>query len=246
MNEAFKADSDRSHRPYRRPRDAAALILVDHSGRVPKILIGRRHHGLVFMPGKFVFPGGRVDPGDHRIPLASALPKALEKNLTSGSPRIEASRARALAVAAIREACEETGLCLGKKAVTKPAIAQTARLAGGWTPFAEAGLLPDPSQLFLVARAITPPGMVRRYDTRFFTADASAIAHEVNGIVHADAELVELVWFEIDASPLDDMHPITRRILAELEARLAAGPLSHRVPVPLFHFRGGAMQRDVI
>ncbi|MBX9709422.1 MAG: NUDIX hydrolase [Xanthobacteraceae bacterium] len=244
MNEAFNADKDDLRHPYRRPRDAAALILVDRSGRAPKVLVGKRHHGLVFMPGKLVFPGGRVDPGDNRVPLASPLPKALEKTLTGGRPRIEASRARALAVAAIREVCEETGLCLGKKAVSKPAIAQAARLAGTWKPFAEAGLLPDPSQLFLVARAITPPGKIRRYDTRFFTADASAIAHEVKGIVHADAELIELVWFELGSSPLVDMHLITRQVLDELEARLAAGPLSHRVTVPFFHFRRGTMQRE--
>lgn len=198
------------------------------------------------MPGRYVFPGGRVDPADHRVPLASSLPKALEKSLTGGSPKIKATRARALAVAAIREVCEETGLCLGKKAVTKRATAQTARLSSGWTAFAEAGLLPDPAQLFLVARAVTPPGAIRRYDTRFFTADASAIVHRIDGIVHADAELVELVWIEIGASPLDDMHQITQRVLAELEARLAAGPLSHRFPVPFFRFRGGTMQRDVI
>lgn len=245
MNKAFQADSGESH-TYRRPKDAASLILVDRSGPVPKVLVGRRHPGLVFMPGRYVFPGGRVDPADHRVPLANALPKALEKSLIGGSPRIEAARARALAVAAIREACEETGLCLGKKAISKPALTQAAKLSGEWKPFAETGLLPDPSQLFLVARAITPPGNVRRYDTRFFTADASAIAHRVDGIVHADAELVEVVWIEIGASPLEGMHPITRRVLAELEVRLAAGPLSHRMPVPFFHFRGGAMQREVI
>jgi hypothetical protein len=35
---------------------------------------------------------------------------------------------------------------------------------------------------------------VRRFDTRFFTADASAITHHVEGVIHAEAELVELVW----------------------------------------------------
>lgn len=246
MNQVFKADKGDTHHPYRRPKDAAALILVDQSSSVPKILVGKRHHALTFMPGKYVFPGGRVDPADHRVPLASALPKTLEKNLTGGSPRIESARARALAVAAIREVCEETGLCLGKKASSKTAIAQTAKLTGEWKPFAEAGVLPDPSQLFLIARAVTPPGLVRRYDTRFFAADASAIAHEVKGIVHADAELVELVWIEIGASPLENMHQITRHVLSEMEVRLAAGPLSHRGPVPFFHFRGGALQRNVI
>ncbi|HEY0236957.1 MAG TPA: NUDIX hydrolase [Afipia sp.] len=246
MNEPFNADKDDLRHPYRRPKDAAAVILVDRSARVPRILVGRRHHGLVFMPGRLVFPGGRVDPADNRVPLASALPKALERQLVGGSPKIEPSRARALIAAAIREVCEETGLCIGRKAASKLESAQAARLSGEWRPFAEMELLPDPSQLFLVARAITPPGRIRRYDTRFFTADASVIAHEVKGIVHADAELVELVWIEPGSPPLADMHSITRCVLGELEARLAAGPLSHHAELPLFHFRAGAMRRDVI
>src|SRR6202044_3515506 len=160
-----------------RPVDAATLILVDRTAATPKVLVGKRHDKVVFMPGKFVFPGGRVDKSDNRIPVAAPIPNPLEANLVKGSPKIAPSRARALAVAAIREACEETGLCLGRKAQSSmPA------LSGPWKPFADAGLLPDPSGLFLIARAITPPGRVRRYDTRFFTADASAIAHRVDGV----------------------------------------------------------------
>ena len=67
------------------------------------------------MPGKFVFPGGRVDTSDNRVPVAAPIPEPLEANLLKGSPKITPSRARSLAVAAIREACEETGLCLGRK-----------------------------------------------------------------------------------------------------------------------------------
>jgi len=106
--------------------------------------------------------------------------------------------------------------------------------------------LPDPSGLFLIARAITPPGRIRRFDTRFFTADASAIAHRVEGVIHADAELVELVWVELGSKPLADLHPMTKNVLGELEKRLATGPLSHDAPVPFFHFYGGKMQKDVL
>ena len=48
--------------PYVRPKDAATLILVDRSGRMPKVLLGKRHLRHKFMPGRYVFPGGRVDP----------------------------------------------------------------------------------------------------------------------------------------------------------------------------------------
>src|SRR5258706_1534822 len=152
-----REEKEADHHPYRRPVDAATLILVDRTASTPKVLVGKRHDKVVFMPGKFVFPGGRVDKTDNRVAVAAPIPKALEKNLLKGSPKITASRARSLAIAAIREACEETGLCLGSKS-----NGAAPALDGPWKPFTEAGLLPDPSGLFLIARAITPPGRVRR------------------------------------------------------------------------------------
>jgi len=234
-------EKEADHHPYYRPKDAATLILVDRAGSIPKVLVGRRHDNVVFMPGKFVFPGGRVDKTDNRVPVAAPISKELETNLLRGSPKISASRAKSLAIAAIREACEETGLCLGRK--TEGA---SPKLDGAWKPFADAGLLPDPSGLFLIARAITPPGRVRRFDTRFFTADASAITHRIEGVVHADAELVELVWVELGSQPLADLHPMTKNVLGELRKRLATGPLRHDADVPFFHFYGGRMHRDVL
>ncbi|MDE2377861.1 NUDIX hydrolase [Bradyrhizobium sp.] len=234
-------EKEPDHHPYFRPKDAATLILVDRGGPTPKVLVGKRHDKVVFMPGKFVFPGGRVDKADHRVPVAASITPELEANLMRGSPKIPASRARSLAIAAIREACEETGLCLGRKAE-----GAVPKLEGAWKPFSDAGLLPDPSGLFLIARAITPPGRVRRFDTRFFTADASAIAHRVEGVVHADAELVELVWVELGSKPLADLHPMTRNVLNELDKRLATGSLRHDAALPFFHWYGGKMQKDVL
>src|SRR5437763_2376642 len=108
-------EKEADHHPYYRPKDAATLILVDRSAAIPKVLGGRRHDKVVFMPGKFVFPGGRVNRGDSRIPVAAPISEELEANLLLGVPKITPSRARALTIAAIREACEETGLCLGRK-----------------------------------------------------------------------------------------------------------------------------------
>lgn len=235
------AEKEADHHPYTKPRDAATLILIDRSGPAPKVLVGKRHDKVVFMPGKFVFPGGRVDKTDHRVPVAAPIPPELQANLFKGRPQTSASRAKSLAVAAIREACEETGLCLGRRI-----DGARPTLDGPWAPFAQAGLLPDPSSLFLIARAITPPGRIKRFDTRFFTADASAITHRVEGVVHPDAELVELVWVELGSKPLADLHPMTKNVLSELERRLATGPLRHDAPVPFFHFYGGKMQRDVL
>ena len=234
-------EKEADHHPYRRPVDAATLILVDRSSATPKVLVGRRHDKVVFMPGKFVFPGGRVDIADSRVPVAAPISKALEASLLRGRPKITPGRARALAVAAIREACEETGLCLGRRREGK-----TPALPAPWKPFVEAGLLPDPSGVYLIARAITPPGRVRRFDTRFFTADASSIGHRVEGVVHADAELVELVWVELGSRPLADLHPMTKNVLNELDRRLATGALRHDADVPFYHFYAGKMHRDVL
>src|ERR1700749_5196151 len=100
---AEKEEKEADHHPYFRPKDAATLILIDRSGGKPKVLVGKRHDKGVFMPGKFVFPGGRVDKADNRVPVAAPIPDALEANLLKGSPKITPSRARSLAGAAIRE-----------------------------------------------------------------------------------------------------------------------------------------------
>ena len=67
-----------------RPRDAATLILVDGSERgKARVLMGKRHAGHRFMPGKFVFPGGRVEPEDRRMAAAGALDAYVEEKLNA-------------------------------------------------------------------------------------------------------------------------------------------------------------------
>src|SRR5258705_11908976 len=112
MSETVKEEKEADHHPYRRPVDAATLILVDRTATTPKVLVGKRHDKVVFMPGKFVFPGGRVDKTDNRIPVAAPIPQALEANLLKGSPQITPSRARSLAGARCPAACAGTRLCL--------------------------------------------------------------------------------------------------------------------------------------
>ena len=57
---AEKEEKEADHHPYFRPKDAATLILIDRSGGKPKVLVGKRHDKVVFMPGKYVFPGGYI------------------------------------------------------------------------------------------------------------------------------------------------------------------------------------------
>jgi 8-oxo-dGTP pyrophosphatase MutT (NUDIX family) len=219
-----------------RARDASTLILLDRTGSEPKILLGRRHAKHVFMPDRLVFPGGRVDPDDHRIKLAAPLPHSIEQRLVACAGT--AGRARALAVAAVRELYEETGLCLGAFDGAPPAQYDAA------VPFAKLGLKPDLSKLSLVARALTPPGRVRRYDTYFFAADASLIAHRIQGAVGADTELVELVWLTLAAAREQDLPTITRMVLADMEGQMATGA-SPDAPAPFYRFSRGIRRRDL-
>jgi len=214
--------------PNLRPKDAATLILIDHSAATPKVLLGKRHHGHKFMPGKYVFPGGGVEPTDKRMPTARPLDRQAEQHLMQAVKRPSPVKARALALAAIRETYEETGLMLGMPADDAPQVPP-----GPWAAFRQAHILPDLAAIHFVARAITPPRRSRRFDTRFFAADAAAIAHRVDGMIGPDAELVDLVWMPIAKARQLDMPAITAVVLDELEARIAAG-LGHDLPVPFY------------
>jgi 8-oxo-dGTP pyrophosphatase MutT (NUDIX family) len=223
------------------PKDAATLILLDCTGSEPKVLMGKRHDRHVFMPGAYVFPGGRLDPIDRTMPVAASLDPRAEQKLMAQIKRPNAAKARALAVAAIRETFEETGLLLGAKSTELPAKPDNA-----WAAFVEAGVLPDLSTMHFVARAVTPPRRKRRYDTRFFTADASTIAHKIDGKVGADFELVELVWLPLSQiKQRIELMAITEIVLRELNTLLENG-FSHDLPVPYFHVVHGRRVRDLL
>jgi 8-oxo-dGTP pyrophosphatase MutT (NUDIX family) len=227
------------HHPYQRPRTAATLILLDHAKPATRVLMGRRHAGHAFIPGKFVFPGGRVEPTDRLMPSVGALDPVMEAKLCAKVVRPTPGRARALALAAIRETYEETGLALG----TKAALAPRRAPSDVWARFAAHGVLPDLSAMRFIFRAITPPGRPRRYDTHFFCLEASAIAHRVEGIVTPDSELVELVWVPLAEARGLELPLITHSVLAALDTRIAAG-LGHDLPVPFMHHRNRRWLRE--
>ncbi len=220
------------------PKDAATLMVIDRgSDGVPRVLMGRRHMRHAFMPGKFVFPGGRVDSGDARVPVADAFPDVELSRLMMGprAPRTS-GRARALAVAAIRETYEEAGLLIGAPGTT--------RLPEGeaWSAFSERGLLPSLSRLVFLARAITPPGRPRRFDTRFFAVWADAISDRLPEGTGPSGELEAVQWIAIEEAATFDLPGVTRRVLRELGARLEADPGLSRTdsPVPFYQSRGEA------
>jgi 8-oxo-dGTP pyrophosphatase MutT (NUDIX family) len=159
---------------------AATLILVrQHAGELQTYLL-RRSPNSRFMPGLFVFPGGLVEPadGDERFwtGRVDVSPSALGTRLGRDLQRSLALRH---AVAAIRETFEEAGVLFASTAGSGSAALKRAeerrrleRLPPDWLrQRVEAeGWILTLSALWPWAHWITPVGMPRRFDTRFFMA----------------------------------------------------------------------------
>lgn len=227
--------------PALRPVDAATLIIIDRKAKKPKVLMGKRHAGHAFMPGKYVFPGGRLEAEDRAMPVAGSLHPRAEQALMARVTKPTLQRCRTLALAAIRETFEETGLLLGTKDYGCPESAPP----GAWESFKDRGVFPDLEGLQVIGRAITPPQRVKRFDTRFFAVDRSAIADKVDGVVGPDSELVDLVWVSFAEARDLELHYITDAILTDLEARIAGGFI-HELPVPFYHRFRGRFVRELL
>jgi len=215
-----------------RPRHAATLILVRRDRDGPKVLMGQRRASLTFMGGKWVFPGGRVDRADYAAAAATDLNAEQERRLSLALNRGAPPRlGRALAMAAVRETFEEAGLLLARPAPPRPG-------AGAWRDFFAQGALPDLEALTFIARAVTPPYRPRRFDARFFMADADRLLSQERG---ADCgELDQIAWIGIDDTAGIDLPAVTRFVLSEARARLAD---PDRFP-PMIRLRHGAPKLD--
>lgn len=204
------------------PRDAATLVLVDNSiASEPRILMGRRRADLAFLANKVVFPGGRVDPADKTADAASELSaNTVAALLTAMRGRPSEARARALGIAAIRELHEETGIALGDPAC------------------------PPLDALTFFARAITPPGRPRRFDTRFFMAEATrARARQPLG---GDGELTDLAWLTLDDARRLDLPGITRLIIDDIAVLLPLRSARLSPGIPFYFYRAGAHRRQIL
>ena len=196
-----------------RPKDAATLVLYRGHVNNLRILLGPRHQGHAFMPNEYDFHVGRFNSSDSRaIPsseLRSGVAKMLERAATP-------ARARAIAVAAVRETFEETGLL----------VASGASDNNQWHN--KIGPLLGSMDYFF--RAITPPNRIRRFDARFFSVQAS----EARGSLGGDGELKNLSWFTLNEISKLEMASITRIALAEFRRVIAVQSLdksSRLIPV---------------
>jgi 8-oxo-dGTP pyrophosphatase MutT (NUDIX family) len=192
-------------------RNAATIIVLRDRMTNPSILMGQRGAKAAFMPNKFVFPGGAVDAADADIPLAASVPDLCLTRLHEETPD---GLPHALAVAAIRELWEETGLVLGTPGDWSGDIPQD------WQSYAATGHVPTAQALQFVFRALTPPGRPRRFDARFFLVDADELQSDPDDFTHATDELSHLQWIPLDKARSFDLPFITEVVLAEVEARV--------------------------
>lgn len=146
-----------------------------------EVFLLERHIDSDFVGGAWVFPGGKVDESDTRLSsavLAGHPPPALVEQVGDRP-------ATALCVAAIRETFEESGVLLartGTGPVTAGDLRSDSYLSArqkladrhskwNWSGWLEdEGLQLDLSALVWWSWWVTPIGVNRRFDTKFFVA----------------------------------------------------------------------------
>jgi 8-oxo-dGTP pyrophosphatase MutT (NUDIX family) len=230
------ADRVRSGRAVR-PKQASTLIIVRRDHAQPQVLMGRRSAGHKFLPGKFVFPGGKVDRGDlHARPHADLRPEVAARLTTSCTP----NQARALGMAAIRETFEETGLLIGRKGA--PPIRSREKV---WSDFCSYGVAPALDIVDYIGRAITPSFQPKRFDARFFMVEAEHIHGDLHDTFNASGELLEIHWLPISEAKKLELQGITLLMLDEVEKRLTLPTArAAELPIPFYYFKGKTRLRD--
>jgi glyoxylase-like metal-dependent hydrolase (beta-lactamase superfamily II)/8-oxo-dGTP pyrophosphatase MutT (NUDIX family) len=192
-----------THQPVT-PRPAATLILVRDASHGLEVLLAKRTHLADFAGGAYVFPGGAVDSADHAPELAA---------LASGIDDVEASKRLGVKhggigywIAAIRECFEEAGLLFAhnRDEVLIDIDEHTAQHFGSARRALAAGeasllhllqsnnLRLAADRLHYYSHWITGAGRPRRYDTRFFLAEAPARQTPS----HDGEELVNHLWIQ--------------------------------------------------
>lgn len=211
-------------------------MIVVRAGDRPTILMGKRAATHRFMPNKFVFPGGRLDAIDQRLrirgelsdPVMARLRKATRKDVTD-------RKLRGLALAAIRETFEETGLVIGRPSSQSVKTAHPV-----WQHYLGHGVEPPLAHMDFIARAITPPYRTRRFDTRFFLVHDEFIHNDPEQITDASGELNELHWLTLSDARDLDLPAVTRWAIDLVEERIQLTPGEQlRQPAPFMRFVKG-------
>jgi 8-oxo-dGTP pyrophosphatase MutT (NUDIX family) len=184
------------------PRPAATLILLREAADGVEVLMVRREPRASFAAGAWVYPGGVVEPVDHALSVLDGLGLPAREF----EPEPEADRA-AYRMAAIRECFEEAGLLVGQlQGSSSDSLLpgwrdQVLNEINAWEQLvSQRRFLPTPHRLHYVFRRITPPGLPRRFDTRFYVTAAPS----GQDAAVCQAEVVDARWVNpVEALDLD-------------------------------------------
>lgn len=218
-----------------RPKEAATLIVV-RQAKQPKVLMGKRAATHKFMPNKFVFPGGRLDAIDQRLQVPKNLNAPVMKRLRKETRKsVSDNKLRGLALAAIRETYEETGLIIGRP--TKKKLSTGDKV---WQSYFDHGVEPPLDQMDFIARAVTPTYRTRRFDTRFFMVYDEFIHTDPETMDKASGELLDLHWLTLKEARKLDLPAITRSVIDMVEARMQHDRRAQfKQPAPYVRFVNG-------
>jgi len=184
------------------------------------------------MPDVFVFPGGRLDPEDRR-------PSGFPENAAGPAPQWDRFSRQChlpLLRTALRETQEETSLFIAEAPADKARPPGSPSRAAAWRAYGEAGYAPAFHRLSPLARAITPPGLPRRFHTRFYLADG---AHAL-GRIGGNGELRNIGWIPVEETARVPMAGVGQLVLQEALRSLERPNQAKR---PLFHWVGDEMRR---
>jgi 8-oxo-dGTP pyrophosphatase MutT (NUDIX family) len=175
-----------------------------------------------------------VDRHDGRIRVAAPLAPEVAGQL---GRKLSPARARAMAVAAVRETFEETGLVIGG---ADPAPGRP--VPDGWRRFFATGCAPALDRVEYVARAVTPPIRPVRFNARFFMIEARHTMGDLAG----SGELKDLRWIPLEDAQRLELPNITRRVLRHVGERIAdPPPRSAETAIPCFVYIGAGRHRRV-
>jgi len=187
--------------------------VVRTNGGEPEVLLGRRAGRHRFMPDVFVFPGGRLDAQDRSIDPVRPLPATTLAQVMRHTDQVTA---QALAVAAVRETFEETGVALGEREGDR--------------------FRPDLGEIEYLGRAITPSRNPIRFHARFFLTRIAGHAAALGG----SGELLDLDWYPLPAALKLPIVDVTEFMLGEVAAHL--GPETADRRLPIFGYFAGKMR----
>jgi len=201
------------------PREAAAVVVLRPGDEGPVLLV-KRSDTMRFMPGHYVFPGGRVDKADAHLPLAGAASQEDARFI----------------VAAVRECFEEAGVLLTEGPPLDAEALESARrrlLAGDQDFLAildAFGHHIDGARFRPIGLWVTPPLSPIRFFTRFYLFQADEF-YEATALPE-EGEIVAVDWV-MPARARREWHVNSRHLSAPVAYvlhHLAAMELEDAVP----------------